>query len=255
VPAYRQELAKSHSNLGLLLKDLGKLGEAESEYRAALTIQEKLAANFPAVRDHGIDLGRSYLNLGNLLSDQGRQQDALTEYAKAIRRLEVWAKDKRLVTAREFARNAFWGRAGALTHLKRYAEAVQDWDRAIELDDGDLKIMFRLGRAVTLAHSGDHARAVAEANALAAEKAVKGATLYNAACVFSIGSSVVKQDAKLQDQYALRAVELLTLAKGQGFFKNATNVAHMNTDSDLDPLREREEFKQLIAELEGKTKK
>ncbi len=111
--------------------------------------------------------------------------------------------------------------------------------------------MFRLGRAEPLIHSGDHARAVADANALAGEKNVTGATLYNAACVFSIGSSVVKQDAELQDQYALRAVELLTLAKRQGFFKDAKNVEHMDQDSDLDPLRARVEFKQFIAELEG----
>jgi len=32
------------------------------------------------------------------------------------------------------------------------------------------------------------------------------------------------------------------------------NTAHMNKDTDLDPLRGREEFKKLLAELEGKTK-
>ena len=79
-----------------------------------------------------------------------------------------------------------------------------------------------------------------------------GATLYDAACVLSIGSSVVKQDAKLQNQYAVRAVELLTLAKGQGFFKDAKNVEHMNKDSNIDPLRQRQDYKKLLAELEGK---
>jgi eukaryotic-like serine/threonine-protein kinase len=252
VPAYRQELASSHNNLGRLLADLGKRGEAEAEYRAALTIYEKLAADFPGVPDYEIELGCIYSNLGNLRSDQGRQQDALAEYAKAIRCLEVLAEDKRLVKAREFARNAFVGRARALTELKRYAEALQDWDRAIELDDSEEKTASRVERAVTLIRSGDHARAVAEANALAAEKAVTGDTLYDAACVLSIGSSVVKQDAKLQQQYAVRAVELLTLAKGQGYFKDAQNVEHMNKDSDIDPLRQREDYKKLLAELEAK---
>ena len=154
--------------------------------------------------------------------------------------------------ARKFARNAFVGRARALTQLKRYAEAVQDWDRVIELDDSEEKTAWRVERAVTLIRSGDYARGVAEANALAAEKAVTGDMLYNAACVMSIGSSVVKQDAKLQEQYAVRAVELLTLAKGQGFFKDAHNVEQMNKDGDLDPLRQREDYKKLLAELEAK---
>ena len=252
VPEYRRELADSHNNLGVLLAGHGKWGEAEAEYRADLTISEKLAADFPGVPNYQIGLGGSYCNLGNLRGNQGRQQDALAEYAKAIRSLEVWVKDKRLVMAREFARNAFIGRAQALTQLKRYAEAVPDWARAIELDDCDSKIKWRVQRAVTLIHSGDHARAVAEANALAAEKNVTGTTLYDAACVLSIASSVVKQDAKLQEQYAVRAVELLTLAEGRGFFKDARNIEGMNKDIDLEPLRRRQDYKKLLAELGAK---
>src|SRR5437868_2392390 len=38
VPAYRKDLASSHHNLGVLLRDLGKRGEAEAAYRDALKI-------------------------------------------------------------------------------------------------------------------------------------------------------------------------------------------------------------------------
>src|SRR5262249_36101901 len=43
VPAYRQGLARSHGNLGILLKSLGKLPEAEAAYRLALATEQKLA--------------------------------------------------------------------------------------------------------------------------------------------------------------------------------------------------------------------
>ena len=41
-------------------------------------------------------------------------------------------------------------------------------------------------------------------------------------------------------------MELLHKAAQAGF----KDVAHMKKDTDLDPLREREDFKKLIAELE-----
>ena len=47
---------RSHNNLGNLLADLGKRPEAEQQYRKALAIQEKLAADFPAVPEYRQDL-------------------------------------------------------------------------------------------------------------------------------------------------------------------------------------------------------
>jgi hypothetical protein len=46
-------------------------------------------------------------------------------------------------------------------------------------------------------------------------------------------------------------MELLHKAMKAGF----KDAAHMRKDTDLDPLRGREDFKKLIAELEKKTEK
>ena len=43
-------------------------------------------------------------------------------------------------------------------------------------------------------------------------------------------------------------MELLQQAVKAGF----KNAAHMKKDSDLDPLRDRDDFKKLLAELEKK---
>jgi hypothetical protein len=48
----------------------------------------------------------------------------------------------------------------------RPVEAIRDWDRAIELDEGFRRNDIRLQRASCLAQAGEHARAVAEANTL-----------------------------------------------------------------------------------------
>jgi tetratricopeptide (TPR) repeat protein len=255
VPTYRQELAGNHNNLGILLAGLGRRDEAEKEYRASLAFKEKLAEQFAAVPDYAVDLGGGYVNFGVLLLNRGQPEAALPWYDKAITRLQaVLAKDGRLATARLFLRNAHWNRASALTQLNRHVEAVREWDRAIELEGGSMRTGFRLLRAGCLAQTGEHARAVAEANALTEGEDVSGPTLYDAACVCALAAASVKDDAKLTKQYAGRAVALLRQAQKAGFFKQPANVVHMKKDSDLRALLMRPDYQALLKELETPAK-
>jgi tetratricopeptide (TPR) repeat protein len=81
---------------------------------------------------------------------------------------------------------------------------------------------------------------------LIADKAALAGDFYNTACVFALCIPQTEEpDAK--EKYAKRAVELLKQAAGKGY----RNVAHMKKDTDLDALRQRDDFKQFIAELEG----
>ena len=58
------------SNLGSILRDLGKLQEAEISYRKAIEINPEFAI--------------AYSNLGNIMSDLGKLQEAEISYRKAI---------------------------------------------------------------------------------------------------------------------------------------------------------------------------
>jgi tetratricopeptide (TPR) repeat protein len=82
VPAYRQGLADGHSNLGNLLKDLGKRAEAEAEYGNALAISQQIVADFPAIPAYRHDLAASYYNLACLYAIRsGKEADKQQEYA------------------------------------------------------------------------------------------------------------------------------------------------------------------------------
>jgi hypothetical protein len=70
--------------------------------------------------------------------------------------------------------------------------------------------------------------------------------LYDLACVCALASAAVKDDAKRREQYADRAVALLRQAVAAGW----KDAAHMKKDQDLAPLRDREDFQKLLAELE-----
>ena len=68
--AINPNCANAHSNLGIILKDLGKLKDAESSYRKAIAINPNFA--------------NAHYNLGNILKDLGKLKDAEQSTRKAI---------------------------------------------------------------------------------------------------------------------------------------------------------------------------
>jgi serine/threonine protein kinase/tetratricopeptide (TPR) repeat protein len=244
VPGHRQELARSHGNRGNLLGGLGRRAEAEEQYRQTLAIQEKLAADFPAVSGYQIELGGSYCNYGNLVRDAGRAIESPGWFDKAIATLAtVHRAEPRDVTAKQFFRNSHWGRAMAYDRLMKRTEALQDWDRAIELSPPAEQLGFRASRANSRLRAGMVAEAVAEVAELTKSTNWNADQWYSFACIYAVASGKI---ADKKREYADRAMELLTLARAAGY----KDAAHMKKDTDLDPLREREDFKKLIAELE-----
>jgi hypothetical protein len=133
----------------------------------------------------------------------------------------------------------------------------------VELSEGSTRDQYRAEWAATLARAGDHARAAAEAGALAGRAGSTGAVLYNAACAFSLSSAAARQDRTLSEAerarraegYAARALELLAQADAAGYFKDPAHVSHMHKDPDLDPLRARPDFQKLAAGWGAKGRK
>jgi tetratricopeptide (TPR) repeat protein len=138
VPDYQHNLANSHNSVGIELMELGHRDAARAEYETARDMQKKLAAAFPNVPEYQVSLGGSYSNFGNLVRDDGQPAESLQWFDLAIRTLTpVYEQDRRTVTAKEFLRNSYMGRAKAYDRLKKHAEALKDWDQAIELDPKD----------------------------------------------------------------------------------------------------------------------
>jgi hypothetical protein len=83
--------------------------------------------------------------------------------------------------------------------------------------------------------------------------------LYNIGCVFARSSAAAANDrrlapaerARLQGQYADRAMDYLRQAFANGF----QNAALLKGDKDLDPLRAREDFQKWARDVEREAKK
>lgn len=122
--------------------------------------------------------------------------------------------------------------------------------------------LFYRNNVWTLAQSylglGDHARIAASADEMARFAYDPPNDNYLAACFLSRCVPLADKDAKLdedkrkelKERYADRALELLRLAVARGY----RNTARMKAEPDLEPLRGREDFRQLLADLEKRTK-
>jgi tetratricopeptide (TPR) repeat protein len=220
-PEFRRLLAWSHSNLANLLRDTCRLKDAEAAFTDALAIQQKLVADFQTVPDYRNDLACTLGKLAGLNRRRRQFADAVALLEQAIPHHQIALKaNPKSPLYREFYRN--------------YLETLAQ--NHLEL--------------------GDHARVAAAADELARLGCDPPGDSYNAACLVCCCVPLVAKDAQLAEArrkelaqgYADRAMALLRQAVARGF----KDAAHVKNASALEPLRTREEFRHLLADLEGK---
>jgi serine/threonine protein kinase len=250
-PEHRVYLANTHANIGMNQLRQHKLPEAEASFRTATTIRTQLVTEFPGRPIYQQDLAKQHIQVGENLIRANRPGSALVAFDRALAAVAVAPPQERWPEIFAGLRlEATTGRARALERLKRYAEALKDWDRAIELSPTPDRPRLRALRANSLVQAGQVAQAVAEVAELAQSDGWNAGQWYDFACVYAVASGKeAGKKAGKKDEYARRAVELLQAASKAGW----KNTAHMAKDSDLDPLRDREDFKLLLAELEPGT--
>jgi serine/threonine protein kinase len=248
VPEYRHSLAALHNNLGALLASQEKHDAARGAFEATLTISEKLVDQFPAVWAYKFELGLGYYNLGELSRHTGKLGETLDMFDKAVQFLKiVHDREPRDVKAKTFLRNSYNGRAQAYDRLHRYAEAVKDWDSVIELSTPTEQPVFRLARALSQVRAGMVGEAVAEVAELSQQSNLTAIHWYAFACIHATASTKVPDK---HQEYSNRAMELLHKAVDAGF----QDIKLLKTNKDIAPLRDRDDFKKLIAELEAQMK-
>jgi hypothetical protein len=158
-------------------------------------------------------------------------------------------------------RNVYWGRAQTLEFLDRWGEAIEDWDRTLEMELKIEPMSYRdsicLLRARARAHDGRHADAVLETDELARKPSLSPGSLVAAAKVYAAASQAARIDPLLSgadkeervEGYAARAIEMLGKARAAGAFTIAADAVRMANDPDLKLLRDRADFQKLLAEL------
>jgi tetratricopeptide (TPR) repeat protein/tRNA A-37 threonylcarbamoyl transferase component Bud32 len=267
VADYRQGLAGCHYDLGLLALASGRGPEAEAEFRRALPLYEKLADDRPTVPDARRSVALIHNNLGALAQRAGNGRAADGEFQEAL------AVRRRL--AHDFPAVADYQNdlAGSLVNLAVLAhgrgdvaatrhlleEAVPHHEAALKANPRSplYRAFFRNNSralADTCLHLGDHAAAAAAADRLAGVGVDPPHDLYDAAGFLARCAQLAAKDDKLPaarrqelaKAHADRALAALRQAVARGY----KDVAHLKKDPDLDPLRDRADFRRLLADLE-----
>jgi tetratricopeptide (TPR) repeat protein len=270
-PEFRRDLANSHNNRTILLSKMGRLPEAEKDSGQALSIQKHLAADFPSRPEFREDLARSHNNRGLLLSKMGRLAEAEKDYDQALSIKKQLADDFPNQPDRW---NELAGTCVNLAHLhlkqgnsaaakQLLLESQQHHRAALKANPRNptYRQFYRNHlTALTVAHAG----LLEQREALRAAETCRnlGWTAPDDAYAAARGLcgcilAVAKHD-KLDEKQREAAAELYSdaamKALREAVSKGYKDVSNMKTDDDLNPLRQREDFQKLVAELEGKGK-
>jgi|GEM_PF-2049943 len=256
VHAYQHSVARIQGSLGSVYFETSRSAKAEQQFRNARTIEEQLARDNPNVIEYVRDLAVTYGGLADLRAaakDTAGQLDFLGRSIQTLENCFKLNEDDRLT--RHFLVNQHRQRAGVLAGLRRYAEAIADWDHVVQYG-GDLsELREQLLCALCRAHVGQHARATSEAEALTKSQRFNDEMWYRLAAIYAVSTGEVRKDAtlipevqaKLANSYSTRAMDLLTKTRQNGFFGKESAVEVLRKDSDFDSLRDRADFKALLS--------
>jgi tetratricopeptide (TPR) repeat protein len=251
-----------------LLYNTGRLKEAEAAYQDALAVFKQLAADFPTRPEFRQELARNQNNLGNLLYNTGRLKEAEAAYQDALAVFKQLAAD--FLSMPDYCNEA----AGLLGNLallanqhREFAAARERLEEALPYHRAALKAnprhpiyrqfyrSYLWTLAASCAGAGDRSAAASAAQKRRDLGWNPPADSYDAACALAQCVPIVAKDDRLNpakrkaemDLYGDEAMKLLRDAVAKGY----KNVGQLKNDNTLAPLRPREDFQKLLAELEA----
>ncbi len=270
-PASRRELADSYHGLGIVRAELHREEAAETAFQQALALRKKLMEDFPKIVRYRHELANLYNDLGSLLNRQAKRE-AATAWQEALTLWKQLADESPRVPDFQSEVAATLGKLATL-HIQgqEFAAALTLLAQARPHNDAALaanpqRPQYRLCHrnnlhAVAQCYVGlaDHSRLAATADEVARFGYDPANDTYVAACMTcncvelaarNTGLDEIRRN-ELAASYTERALALLRDAVARGF----KDTEQLRENPDLKPLRRREEFRKLIAELETRDRR
>jgi serine/threonine-protein kinase len=269
VPEYQKELGIGLSNCGENQRRAGRADEAISLYQEACGVYECLIREHPAVADYRYRLSGVLKGLGYIHENAGRTDEALGALEKSLELQEGVVRDepRTLNFQYSLALTSRWIGQIYQRRTSRHAAAIPYYSRAVTLIDRLMREnpevkSYPLELAYAYCYLGQVLRETSRQaegsdflrKALALFERIDKESSedpYNLACVRSLFSDLVRSDGKdtaaveQSQMLAGRAMEALRQAIDGGYH----DLAWIEHDTDLEPLRSRDDYKALIADL------
>jgi hypothetical protein len=243
----------SMNNLAASYIDAGQAAKPSALLRETLNLRERRMKAEP-----GNSVEQSYLawTHGQMGQAEQSRQDyaaAVQAYAKSVEMFEKLDQSGALKDPFFRRKLNFYRQRLAL--CRKAEQAVKDLDFALQQPAAEVPGLLDL-RVRYLLKEQKLPAAVETAAKMKERAGDQAASLYDAACLYALCAGAAKSPSPPAtlpqgargDKLADEAVELLRQAIAKGY----KDAGHMKQDKDLDALREREDFKKLLKELEEK---
>jgi tetratricopeptide (TPR) repeat protein len=261
-PEHKYKLVVAETRLADLLKATGTTAEAEKAYQEARQHCQELIDKYGDVANYRYQMSVIHNNYSHVLLAEDRLEAAEGELTKAADILEEMHKaaPRKTYFHRDLA-NTLRGLATVQLDRGRPADAEKTYQRSLghwkELTAAYRNVPdFQMGEIMTAAElalaQGRHAESAKLAAQLVAVAPKLPGPSYNAACLVARCAPVAEKDKgpEAARAYADEAMKHLRAAVEKGL----TGAESVRKDPDLKALRERDDFKQLIRDLEEKGK-
>jgi serine/threonine-protein kinase len=271
VPDYQKGLGTGLMNCGYLQERTGRAAESMPLYNEARDLYERLISDHPDVADYRYRLSGVFRNIGSLHEKSGRIDEAFKAAGKSRDLLVGVVRDhpEDLNFRYSLAWTMGWIGDFYRQRTDRQAEAIPYYRRAIELlerlvrENPDVRT-YPLSLANDYCYLGQVLRQAGQApeasdvsrKALALFERIDKEGLakpYDIACIRSLSSDLVratgKEPAAVERSRSLadQAMKALRQAVDGGY----RDLAWIEIDHDLDPLRSRNDYKAMIAEIKA----
>lgn len=151
-----------------------------------------------------------------------------------------------------FFREKLNGYRQRLALCRKAGQALKDLDFALQQPAAEVPLLLDM-RVRFLLKEQKLPAAVGTAAKIKELAGNKPEQLYDAACAYALCAGAARNPVANAPGLEKLAEEAMALMK-QAVAKGYKDAAHMKQDKDLDALRERDDFKKLLAELEAAKK-
>jgi serine/threonine-protein kinase len=269
----RFRLAMGLNHLGMVeSRGLGRPADGQVIMKRALALSEALARESPSLPSYRVAQADILRYLGQSKSDDGDFPGSIEILMRELPLRQRLAKEDPDAIDHQYGLGrCLMGLSSQASNIRQLAQSLEYSQQAGEIFEPLVRThpdipeyknslaRIHVTRAGPMSMRGDYRQAVAEVEKGVAIAPQDGLTCYNAGCGYAIISAAAGRDTKLPamervqqaERYAYRAVELLRQTQRAGLFHRLGAVAFMAKDPDLDPLRNRDDFKVFLREVQS----